>query len=133
MLDAIIDALFPKQKSRITALDQKVDMLLEDLYRRAEGKFAAEGSIADWMVRNRLASPEEMKTLTDCGPSSTKMPSNEFIPVPKFTQGSKKGKVIFCPHCGHSHKVHNFAWTALKCLSCGESTTKYKWLMRRAK
>ena len=102
MLDAIIDALFPKQKSRITALDQKVDMLPEDLYRRAEGKFAAEGP-------------------------------NEFIPVPKFTQGSKKGKVIFCPHCGHSHKVHNFAWTALKCLSCGESTTKYKWLMRRAK
>ena len=93
MLDAIIDALFPKQKSRIADLDQKVDMLLEDLYRRAEGKFSAA----------------------------------------KFTQGSKKGKVIFCPRCSHSHKVHNFAWTALKCLSCGTSTTKHNWLMRRAK
>ena len=106
MLDTIMDALFPSRiaiyKSRIAALDQKVDMLLEDLYRRAEGKFSAGGT-------------------------------DEFIPVPKFTQGSKRGKIIFCPRCSHSQKVHNFAWTALKCLSCGTSTTKHNWLMRRAK
>ena len=104
MLDTIMDALFPSRiaiyKSRIAALDQKVDMLLEDLYRRAEEKFSAGGT-------------------------------DEFIPVPKFTQGSKKGKLIFCPHCGHSHKVYNFAWTELKCAHCGEETTKYNWLMRR--
>ena len=109
MFDAIIKALFPKKKPRaahqtewIAALDQKVDMLLEDLYRRAEGKFSVESS-------------------------------DEFIPVPKFTQGSRRGKAIFCPHCGHSHTVHSFAWTALPCLSCNTSTPKNKWLMRRVK
>ena len=48
MLDTIMDALFPSRiaiyKSRIAALDQKVDMLLEDLYRRAEGKFSVGGT-----------------------------------------------------------------------------------------
>ena len=102
MLIAIIDALFPKRKSRITDLEQKLNLLQEDLYRRSEGKFE---------VKN----------------------SDEFINVPKFTQGSKKGKVIFCPHCSHAHKVYNFAWTALECVHCGETTTKYKWLIRNVK
>jgi hypothetical protein len=100
MLIAIIDALFPNRKSRLTDLEQKVGALMEDLYRRSEGALD---------VKN----------------------PDHFVPVPKFTQGSKKGKVIFCPHCGHSHKVYHFAWTALECARCGETTTKYNWLMRR--
>ena len=99
MLIPIIDALFPNRKSRLTDLEQKVGVLMEDLYRRSEGAL-------------------DVKNL------------DRFVRVPKFTQGSKKGKVIFCPHCSNSHKVYNFAWTALECPRCGTTTTKYNWLMR---
>ena len=53
----------------------------------------------------------------------------KFKPVPKWTHAGKAGKTIYCPKCGGPTHVHNFAWSALRCVHCKADVAKYRWLM----
>ena len=47
--------------------------------------------------------------------------------VTRYTRAGKDGKEIVCPKCQQCNKVYHFSWSALTCLCCRESVSKYSW------
>jgi rubrerythrin len=50
--------------------------------------------------------------------------------VNRYTRAGKSGKFIYCPVCGEPEIVDNFAWSAMTCPSCRESSDKNDWLVQ---
>lgn len=89
----------------------------------------------DWLFGRDSKGPEEVVELhpvdlaLGLGPKEEVPPKPKFKKVPKWTHAGKKGKSVYCPECGASVRVFNFAWASLICKSCGADADKYEWLL----
>lgn len=64
-----------------------------------------------------------------------------LIKVSKTTRASREGRLIICPYCFNSRRVHHFAWAGLWCVneecdytfvkSPNNSIPKNEWLIKK--
>lgn len=53
--------------------------------------------------------------------------------VTKYTRAARKGKFIYCPHCGAEARVFHFSWCAITCNSCNQMVDKLEWFVDNPK
>ena len=45
------------------------------------------------------------------------------------TRAPRKGKFIYCPHCGAQARVYHFDWSALGCQQCDAMVDQTEWFL----
>lgn len=44
--------------------------------------------------------------------------------INRYTRAGAGGRLIACPRCSGQTRVFHFSWSALKCQTCGEFSSK---------
>ena len=56
--------------------------------------------------------------------------TEDYALIKKKDRAGLDGKNIMCPHCEHTARIYNLAWSSLTCLSCKADVPKYNgWLI----
>lgn len=45
----------------------------------------------------------------------------------------KDARIVTCPTCSKSHRVHYFSWTGVTCYSCKRNIETYTWKESKTK
>ena len=56
--------------------------------------------------------------------------TEDYALIKKKDRAGSDGKNIMCPHCEHTTRIYNLAWSSLTCSNCKADVPKYNgWLI----